>query len=128
MHKYSFIKTISLIFLLMFLVSFNLGAQEEILLVTAAGFGATKEKALGQASLHAVIRTVEKNFAANKAFAGIQNDVRQYIDGNYADFVEDLSDVKIIKKYRRNKITARIPLKEAELVSAVKAQFPDLDQ
>ncbi|MFC1798372.1 hypothetical protein ACFLZL_01010 [Thermodesulfobacteriota bacterium] len=127
MHHYSFSKTLILILLLIFLLSFNLSAQEEISLVTAAGFGATREKALDQASLHAVINTAKKHFSANKGFAGIQNDVLTYIEENYADFVEDLSDVKVIKKYRRNKITARIPVNEAEMVSAVKAQFPDLE-
>lgn len=128
MHKYSFAKTASIIFLFLFLVSFNLHAQDETVLVTAAGFGATREKALDQASLHAVINTAQKNFAANKAFAGIQNDILKFIEENYSDFVEDLSSVTVIKKYKRNKIRARIPVKEAELISALKDRFPDLGQ
>lgn len=128
MPRLLFMKITGLAMVLLFLGSINLSAQEDTVLVTAAGFGGTPEKALDQASMHAVIITAEKQFAAKKAFAAIEKEVLQYIKDNYTDFVDDLSDVTVIKKYKRNKIRARIPVKKAELVSAVKAQFPDLDQ
>lgn len=128
MRKCYFFYAMGLISILLFSISPNSYAQEEVAMVTASGFGATEEKALEQASFHAVILTVDKSFAQNKVFAGLKNDVRQFIEGSLSDFVGDLSEVKVIKKYRRNKITARIPVKETELISAIKAQFPDLDQ
>ena len=128
MHRLLFIKTTGLVIVLLFLGSFNVSAQEDTVLVTAAGFGATMEAALDQASLHAVINTARKNFSNNSAFTAIQDEILKYIEENYTSFVGDLSEVKVIRKYRRNKIRARIPINEAELVSAVKAQFPDLDQ
>ena len=128
MPRLLFLKTTGLVIVLLFLGSFNLSAQEDTVLVTAAGFGGTREKALDQASMHAVIITAEKNFASMKAFAAIEKEVLQYIKDNYTDFVDDLSNVTVIKKYKRNKIRARIPVKKAELISAVQNQFPDLEQ
>jgi len=128
MRKYIFFYAIGLVSILLFSIPSNSYAQEEIISVTASGFGATEEKALEQASFHAVVLTVDKTFAQNNVYAGIKNDVRQFIEGSFSGFVGDLSEVKVIKKYRRNKITARIPVKEAELLTAIKSQFPDLEQ
>ena len=122
-----FLKMTGLVIVFLLLVSFNLSAQEDTVLVTAAGFGSTREDALEQASMHAVIITAEKQFRPKQAFAIVEKDLLQYIKENYADFVDDLSDVKIIKKYKRNKIRARIPVKKAELISAVQNQFPGLE-
>ena len=122
-----FLKMTGLVIVFLLLVSFNLSAQEDTVLVTAAGFGSTREDALEQASMHAVIITAEKQFRPKQAFATIEKDLLQYVKENYADFVDDLSDVKIIKKYKRNKIRARIPVKKAELISAVQNQFPGLE-
>jgi len=122
-----FLKTTGLFIAFLLSASFSLSAQEDTVLVTAAGFGSTREEALDQASMHAVIITAEKQFRTRQAFAAVEKDLLQYVKDNYADFVEDLSNVTIIKKYRRNKIRARIPVKKAELISAVQNQFPDLE-
>jgi len=128
MPRLLFMKTTGLVMVLLILGSFNLSAQEDTVLVTAAGFGSTREDALDQASMHAVIITAEKQFRAKQAFATVEQDLLQYVKDNYADFVADLSNVTVIKKYKRNKIRARIPVKEAELISAIQNQFPGLEQ
>ena len=102
-------------------------AQEATEIVTARGFGGTQAKALEQASYHAVIQVVKKNFASHKAFAAHEEEIRQYLQEHLAEFLGDPAEIKIISKYMRNNLTARIPVKAADVVAAVKGNFPDLE-
>jgi len=63
-----------------------------------------------------------KKFGGRPEFGGHRDEIRQFVKENSSGFVDDLSEVTIIKKYRRNKISARIPVKEAQVVSAVQGQ------
>ena len=101
-------------------------AQEETEIVTARGFGDTQEKALEQASYHAVIQVVENNFASHQAYAAHKEDVRQFIQDNLAQFLGDSAEIKITMTYMRKKLRARIPVRTADVVAAVKDNFPDL--
>ncbi len=127
MSKYKSTTAICLLFVIILWGSTFAFAQGETVIVSASGFGGTREKALDQAAYHAVIRVVEKKFASQKAYGTHQNEIRQFIQENMSLFTDDLTDAKIINKYRRNKLTARIPVKEAEVVEAVNDKFPELN-
>lgn len=127
MPKYKSVNSICLLFVILLWGSAFAFAQEETVIVSASGFGGTREKALDQAAYHVVIRVVEKKFASQKAYGTHQTEIRQFVQDNMSLFTGDLTEAKIINKYRRNKLTARIPVKEAEVVEAVKDKFPDLN-
>ena len=128
MQKYKAVKAICLLFLFIVWSPAASVAQEETVIISASGFGGTEEKALEQAAFHAVIKVVEKHFSMKKAYGAHQNEIRQFIQKNMSLFTDDLTEAKIINKYRRNKLTARIPVKEADVVEAVKDKFPDLNE
>jgi len=102
-------------------------AQDDTELITARGFGGTQEQALEQASYHAVIQVVENNFASHKAYAAHKEDIRQFIQDNLDQFLGDTAEIKITMTYMRKKLRARIPVKTADVVAAVKENFPDLE-
>ena len=128
MRKHKSVKAICLLFLFVIWGSAASVAQEETVIISASGFGGTQEKALEQAAYHAVIKVVEKKFASQKAYGTHQNEIRQFVQDNMSLFADDLTEAKIINKYRRNKLTARIPVKEADVIEAVKDKFPDLNE
>jgi len=119
-------KNISLVVIFFVLFIPTVSAQEETVLVTASGFGGTRDKALEQAGYHALVRLAEKHFASQKEFAAQNEKIREFLQENVNNFIEDLTDAKIINKFRRNKLTARIPVRETELINALKENFPDL--
>ena len=107
-------------------ISFALNVAAEEIEITASGFGGTEEAAKEQAAQNALLQLVDKTYASTKAFADHRKEVRQFVSDNYADYIGDLENVTVIKKYRRNKITVRIPVSKADLISAIENQFPDL--
>ena len=127
MRNYSLFKIIVPALFLILWVSTGPFAQEETEIVSARGFGGTKEKALEQASFHAVIRVVENNLGSQKAYAAHKEEIRQFIQENLDQFLGDSAEIKIVMTYMRKKLTARIPIKAADVVAAVKEKFPDLE-
>jgi hypothetical protein len=127
MQKYKSVKAICLLTLFVIWGSATSVAQEETVIISASGFGGTEEKALEQAAFHAVIKVVEKHFSMKKAYGAHQNEIRQFIQENMSLFTDNLTEAKVIYKYRRNKLTARISVKEADVIEALKDKFPDLN-
>ena len=102
-------------------------AQEETEFVTARGFGGTQEAALEQASYYAVLQVIENYLGSQKAYVAHKEEIRKFIQENLDQFLGDPAEIKIIMTYMRKKLRARIPVKAADVVAAVKEKFPDLE-